>query len=420
VKNPDVQVLLRQILQASLAAPLAFTACGGQAAGDAAAGNPGHDAGTSEAGDDSRGAPDARTDDGAASSDSANVSDSANAADATEAGAGDAGYQDATSATDAGGSDGRAGDASDDAIADVYVPNGCSTTGSPPVQCDAAGICGGTCQTFSFPLLGDPSVCGLVARSGPLCGSSNSAALCAALCHTSAACFLDQTTDENRVTCQIGICCTGRRPQGLALDAAQGTPLGRWFADMAALEAASVDAFAVLRDELRAHGAPKRLLRGVARAERDEVRHARVTGALARRYGSRPGKPRVERGEVRSLEAIARENAVEGCVRETYGALVGMWQARFARDRHVRGVMDRIAVDEARHAALSWDIARWAEARLDLDARGRVQRAREVAVAQLEAQIDREPTQELVRDAGVPSAAAARVLLEEARRQLWS
>jgi hypothetical protein len=206
----------------------------------------------------------------------------------------------------------------------------------------------------------------------------------------------------------------------LALDAAQGTPLGRWFAEMAALEAASVDAFTVLRDELRAHGAPGRLLRDVARAERDEVRHARVTGALARRYGSSPGKPRVERGALRSLEAIARENAVEGCVRETYGALVGMWQARFARDRRVRNVMGRIAVDEARHAALSWDIARWAEARLDLEARGRVQRAREAAVAQLQAQLDREPTQELVRDAGVPSAAAARVLLEEARRQLWS
>lgn len=419
MKSSDVQVLLRQVFQASLAAPLAVAACGGQAGGDVAGGSPGLDAGTGtvDAGGDGRGDFDALPD--AFVSPCGDCVDAAPDLIAFDTGVGDAGYEDA-SATDASGSDGRAGDASDDTIADVYVPNGCSTTGSAPVQCDAAGICGGTCQTFSFPLLGDPEVCGLVARSGPLCGSNNSAALCAALCHTSAACFLDQTTDENRVTCQIGICCTGRRPEGLALDAAEGTPLGRWFADMAALEAASVDAFAVLRDELRAHGAPRRLLRGVARAERDEVRHARVTGGLARRYGSRPGKPRVERGEVRSLEVIARENAVEGCVRETYGALVGMWQARFARDRRVRRVMDRIAVDEARHAALSWDIARWAEARLDLDARGRVQRAREVAVAQLEAQVDREPTQELVRDAGVPSAAAARVLLEEARRQLWS
>jgi hypothetical protein len=55
-------------------------------------------------------------------------------------------------------------------------------------------------------------------------------------------------------------------------------------AEAAWLEAASVDAFRVLRLELRAHSAPRRLLRAASRAARDERRHARAAGALARRF----------------------------------------------------------------------------------------------------------------------------------------
>ncbi len=188
MKTSDVQALLRQVLQASLAAPLAFAACGGQSANDVGAGNPGLDAATEDAQGDRRSAADVRVDDGAPSSDSTDVSDTANpsdsaaagdvanTADAADTGVGDAGGD----AEDALPSDAGAADASDDAIADVYVPNGCSTSGTAPARCDAAGICGGVCPTFSFPLLGDPAACGLVGRSGPpLCGSSNSAALCA-------------------------------------------------------------------------------------------------------------------------------------------------------------------------------------------------------------------------------------------------
>lgn len=53
-----------------------------------------------------------------------------------------------------------------------------------------------------------------------------------------------------------------------------------------------------------------------------------ITRRLAARYGATAPRPRVERAPVRSLEDIAVENAVEGCVRETFGALVGAWQAR--------------------------------------------------------------------------------------------
>jgi predicted nucleic acid-binding protein len=148
--------------------------------------------------------------------------------------------------------------------------------------------------------------------------------------------------------------------------------------------------------------------------------HAHVTGALARRHGSQPRTPRIEAYAVRSLESIARENAVEGCVRETYGALVAMWQAHSACDESVRAAMKRIARDETRHAALAWDIARWTDARLKPKARARVGRARDRSVAELRAQVWRDPPPALVREAGLPRAGAARALLEAIGQRLWA
>jgi len=63
---------------------------------------------------------------------------------------------------------------------------------------------------------------------------------------------------------------------------------------------------------------------------------------------------------VRSLYEIA----VEGCVRETFGALEATFQAKNANDPQIRRVMRRIAEDETRHAALAWRVAAWIEPRL--------------------------------------------------------
>jgi hypothetical protein len=152
---------------------------------------------------------------------------------------------------------------------------------------------------------------------------------------------------------------------------------------MAHLEAASVDAFKTLRNELRAHGAPSALVSGAGKAARDEARHARVTRALARRHGGRFQKPVVVRAPLRDLETIATENVVEGCVRETMGALVATHQALAARDPVVRAAMIRIARDETRHAALAHSVHDWAMRRLDRAARARVESARRAAVSAL-------------------------------------
>src|SRR6185295_13862649 len=122
--------------------------------------------------------------------------------------------------------------------------------------------------------------------------------------------------DNLHVTCQFN-CGVGRRPPGLEEPKASAG-LGAYFSAMAQLEAASVDAFRILRRELSGHRLPRKLDRAMRRAARDEVRHARRIRALGRRFGGAYVPPAIERRPARSLEAIAIDNAVEGCVRETY------------------------------------------------------------------------------------------------------
>jgi hypothetical protein len=222
------------------------------------------------------------------------------------------------------------------------------------------------------------------------------------------------------VQCQPG-CAVGRRPAGLGGSSTCDTrAAGSYFAEIAHLEAASVTAFRILRDELRANGAPKKLVRAAGRAARDEIRHTRATGALARRFGATPRVPSIEPAKPRSLEAMALENAVEGCVRETYGALLATRQAKLATDPVVRAAMRKIARDETRHASLSWQVGRWLETRLDRSAKRNVARAKQAAASQLIAELGNEPEVEFAGLAGLPSPTEAAQLAIEMRRTLWS
>jgi hypothetical protein len=206
--------------------------------------------------------------------------------------------------------------------------------------------------------------------------------------------------------------CIGRRPEGLEPTPTQDrATLGEWLADITRLEAAAVHAFSELGTALEAHGAPPDLLARVAEARQDEVRHTRDMGGLALHFGGRPVAPRVHATPPPSLEALARANAVEGCVRETFGALVGLWQATAAEDPAIRATMARICADEARHATLSWAIAAWAEARLTPDARARVEAARAEALAELQAGVQEVP-EPLLRLAGMPPVQVQRRLVE--------
>ncbi|UQA62243.1 ferritin-like domain-containing protein [Polyangium aurulentum] len=217
-----------------------------------------------------------------------------------------------------------------------------------------------------------------------------------------------------------GGCGAGRRPEGLVRPgfAQEAETEAGWLARAAFLEAASVDAFRSLRRDLRALGAPRRLLRAASRAARDEKRHARRMQALARRRGASVPVPRVLAREAILLEALAAHNAAEGCVRETFGALVARWQAGAAGDREVRASMARIAGDEARHAALAWQIDAWAQRRLDKLGQARVGRAREEAARSLLAEIAQGPSQVASGALGIPARGVAEKLARQMIRAL--
>jgi hypothetical protein len=203
--------------------------------------------------------------------------------------------------------------------------------------------------------------------------------------------------------------CVGRRPDGLrAVDAVPtDDPCAAWLAHTAHLEAAAVQAFALLEAELEALGAPARLLSRVRDAAEEETVHAVLVGALARARGVRPAPVVVQRSEPRSVLEIAIENAVEGCVRECWGALCAHWQARQASAADVRAVWQGIARDETEHAQLSRDIARWLDERLDDGERQRVLQAQRAAIVRLRRELDRDPAARLVVELGLPDRSSA-------------
>lgn len=169
-------------------------------------------------------------------------------------------------------------------------------------------------------------------------------------------------------------CGAGRRPRGYV------PAEGAFLAQLASLESAAVDAFRTLRDDLAALGASRGLLRAVSRARRDEVRHTRLARALV---GSKRRPRPVPAPRAPSVFDLARDNAVEGCVRETFGALQALAIARTARDPKVRATFERIGRDETRHAALSFRIFRFLDRRLSPRERAAVEAARHEEASRL-------------------------------------
>jgi hypothetical protein len=195
----------------------------------------------------------------------------------------------------------------------------------------------------------------------------------------------DVLADARVIVDCVGQCgIAGRPPRGLRASGRRvAATAGAHFADMAYLEAASVRAFRDLERSLTAHGAPLRLRRGARRAAADERRHARLARGLARGLGETTPRLRVARVEAPSLVELVEDDAVAGCVDETFAALLATWQARRAADAKVRRVMTAIAADETRHAALAWEVLHWGLPRLRGPDRARVLGAMEAALARL-------------------------------------
>jgi hypothetical protein len=231
-------------------------------------------------------------------------------------------------------------------------------------------------------------------------------------------CFVDRdpSTNAEEIRIEPVSQCSGRRPTGFRGSRPCGDVVGVFLAQQAELEHASVRAFDDLLADLIAHGAPAKLCRAVVRAAADEVRHARVCHALARRYGVTPRYASIPIAKRRTRRELAVDNASEGCVREAYGACIAAYQSRAATDPAIRRAMATIWRDEARHAELSFALHRWLAPRLDAHERRAVTDAMGAARAELHATPIDDRT--LVRVAGVPTPRVARALLDRVPRDV--
>jgi hypothetical protein len=224
----------------------------------------------------------------------------------------------------------------------------------------------------------------------------------------------------DQVSCTYPLqCIGGRRPAGLRSEVAcASAELGAWFAAVAHLEAASVPAFERLVVELSEHGAPAELIAAASAAADDERRHAAAIGAQAQRFGAEVAAVELAPARARPLVALARENAVEGCVHETWAALLAMHQAKAAEDPAVREVMAGIAADETRHAELAWAIDAWLRTRLSAAEVAEVEAARVTAAARLRPEAETPETH--VHELGLPRRAGAEALWRALSEQLWA
>ena len=216
----------------------------------------------------------------------------------------------------------------------------------------------------------------------------------------------------------------GRRFEGYAPAAtcsADANAVARYFASCAHLEAASVVAFERLAGELAFHDAPHDLIEACRAAAREETQHAASVGALAHRFGAQPAPLEAEAAHAsRAVLEIAIENAVEGMVRELFGAAQAHWRAARATDVTVRETMGRIADDESRHAELSSRIGEFLASRLDATSLEQVRLASEAARGDLRRELAcSEVDPALVAIAGVPTRASALMLFDALERDIW-
>lgn len=132
-------------------------------------------------------------------------------------------------------------------------------------------------------------------------------------------------------------------------------------------EHASVASFANHTIELMKFGAPAEFVQGALVAGQDEIRHARMCFEFATRFDPQkrvfaPGDfPIGSSSHVAdTLVEMAEKMASEGCYGETIGTVYGAKQLSSVRDPAVRKALETIIAEEATHALLAWNAARWA------------------------------------------------------------
>ncbi len=271
------------------------------------------------------------------------------------------------------------------------------------------------------------------ANSDPNCGVSNGGDACAIDCqrictavtgasNDAFSCFRGANGDGGTTIQYLcGACGVGRIPEGLAA-CPEGETVGERLAFQAYYEAASVFAFEDLAATLGAavRGGAVECAGLAARAEKaagEETVHAASMAALAAQYGvvaTLPKRP----ASRREMIELARENAIEGCVRETFGALVAAHQARFATRADLRLAFAGLADDEASHASLSWDLHAYFCTVLGPSVAAELDAAREAAFDAFAADAANRPESFTDRVLGIPRGRRAVALVAALRQSL--
>jgi len=305
------------------------------------------------------------------------------------------------------------------------VPPGGSTTAAASTSGDSTGgSAGGTAGETG----GDPTTGSATAGSdtGMMLTDQD---ICMMVCAAESAigevesCTIGAMNQNGNipVECVLPAFCEGRRHACVrSHGSSEPTGAATWLARAAHDEAASVHAFLALAEEFAAHGAPAELLTRIHLAADDERRHAALVTDLAERHGAVVPPLLLTPTPTRDLLALAVENMVEGCVRETWAALSAAHQARHADTPELRDLYTSIAADETTHAELAWSIHTWLIAQLGEAEQAMVTAARSAAVRQLHTSLAARPDEPELLALGVPGRSSALHLLAGLDAALWS
>jgi hypothetical protein len=218
------------------------------------------------------------------------------------------------------------------------------------------------------------------------------------------------------VTCEYTVCAVEGRGHGniQKLSTISGkNERARYFARAYHAEASSVAAFLQLRSELDLHNAPKELLERCSVAANEEVHHARMMAKMAKDCGNE--LPTLDFGELphRSLFDLVLDNAIEGCIFESYSALKAHFQAQNAIDSGIRAIMKVIATDETKHAQLAWDIHQYLMSLLSSTEQQQIRIAQQQALKQLITQAGQENSQSCASEFGYPPSKLAETFAQQ-------
>ena len=159
--------------------------------------------------------------------------------------------------------------------------------------------------------------------------------------------------------------------------------LGNYFASVSNAEASSIAAFLQLRKELAFHNAPKELQDRCFGAAKQEVEHARVMVKMAENHQGKLAPFIFGEFQPRSLIDLALDNAIEGCIFETFSALKLLQQAHNSAHPVLAQTLKQIALDEVSHAELAWDIHKYLLTRLSNEEMKIVLKAQQEAIQRL-------------------------------------